>query len=91
MNTSAQRFNLTITASKPEGDEQVEMTIELNSSCSLNFMSNAFVQLLKQEELVKTAMLMAVTHELMADAVGLNDTKDLSEVDEIINKVINKK
>jgi hypothetical protein len=36
-------------------------------------------------------MLMAVTHELMGDAVGLNDTKDLSEVDEIINKVINKK
>jgi hypothetical protein len=88
MNTSAQRFNLTMDSSKPDGDEEVSMKLEIDIACSLNFMTNAFVQLMNNDEKVRTAILTASIF-LIAGHEGTY--KDLSDVDEIINSVINKK
>lgn len=91
MDTAAQKFNLTMNSSKPEGDTEVSMKIEVDAECSLNFMTNAFVKLMNNEEGIKTAMLMACLYELMGGKTGIRDLKDFSDVDDIINKVINKK
>jgi hypothetical protein len=91
MDTSAQRFNLSMQSSKPDGDEQVSMALEIDTSCSLNFMSNAFVQLMANDEKIRTAILMAATYELLGDIVNTDKPNDYGDIDEIINKVINKK
>lgn len=91
MDTSAQRFNLSLQSSKPDGDEQVSMALEIDTSCSLNFMSNAFVQLMNNDEKIRTAILMAATYELLGDVVNTGKPNDYGDIDEIINKVINKK
>lgn len=91
MEEGQQRFMLSMDSSKPDADEEVSMHIEIDMSCSLNFMTNAFVQLMKNEDKVKTAILMASTYMMLTESDLASKMKDLSDVDEIINNVINKK
>ncbi len=91
MDTSAQKFNLTILSSKPDGDSEVSMKIEVDTACSLNFMTNAFVHLMQNEPNVRMSILTASLYEIMGGEEMIRNMKDFSDVDEIINKVINKK
>jgi hypothetical protein len=91
MNTSAQKFNLTMLSSKPDGDSEVSMEIQVDTACSLNFMTNAFVHLMQNEPNVRTSILTASLYEIMGGEEMMRNMKDFSDVDEIINKVINKK
>jgi hypothetical protein len=90
MDTTAQKFNLTMLSSKPDGNEEVSMKLEVDTQCSLNFMTNAFIQLMRNEDGIKTAMLMASLYELLGGEKGMRDIKDYKDIDDIINKVINK-
>jgi hypothetical protein len=78
-------------SSKPDGDSEVSMEIQVDTACSLNFMTNAFVHLMQNEPNVRTSILTASLYEIMGGEEMMRNMKDFSDVDEIINKVINKK
>lgn len=71
------------------GDDTNKLDLKAKAECSMNFLASTFSAIMKNDQQIREAMQLAVFHDLLSNEYDYsNDTKG---VDELINKILNKK
>jgi hypothetical protein len=81
----AQLMDITITAKMGENTKKVELNLKKNTECSINFMANTFLGVIKADEDLRVAMLLAVG-ELLSDAQELEPKE--KQIDDITEELL---
>jgi len=86
----AQLMDITITAKMGENTKKVELNLKKNTECSINFMANTFLGVMKADEDLRVAILLAVG-ELLSEAQGFEpENKDIEDIsDELLSMLKN--
>ena len=81
--SDSQSFSLEINSSMPENSTKVKLELNKKMQCSIAFMANSFNAIMKQDDDIRTAILIAVA-EVVASSEGVQ-----TYADDLLNELLN--